>query len=84
MDDLSKCIAGQDIAIMSRLHPLQHQQVGFWDLIAEHSAVSVLQAQLLQVVESLATKQDTIASRLDKLTDQLHQLLTKQASTTLL
>jgi len=43
-----------------------------------------LQAELLHVVEALASKQDTMMSRLDKLTEQLQQLLTKQASTMLL
>ena len=39
---------------------------------------------MLHVVEALASKQDTVMSRLDRLTDQLQQLLTKQASTMLL
>ena len=39
---------------------------------------------MLAVVEALAVKQNGMASKLDKLTDQLQQLLTKQASMMLL
>ena len=53
-------------------------------LLLSPKSVSWLQAEMLHVVEALASKQDTVMSRLDRLTDQLQQLLTKQASTMLL
>lgn len=43
-----------------------------------------LQSEMLSVVEALAVKQDVMATKLDKLTDHLQQLLTKQASMMLL
>ena len=87
---LATCAVGQNIAAHSYLCHLQH---GFhrtltleasFAKVKQLTTVNVLQAQLLQIVESLAIKQDTIASKLDQLIDQLHRLLTKQASTVLL
>ena len=43
-----------------------------------------MQSAMLAVVEALAVKQDSMAVKLDKLTDQMQQILTKQASMMLL
>ncbi|DBA72869.1 TPA: hypothetical protein ACH3X2_009836 [Trebouxia sp. C0005] len=64
--------------LMSLREDMQASQQQVTGHIAQH------QADLLHVVEALASKQDTMVARLDKLTDQLQQLLTKQASTMLL
>ncbi|KAL0055641.1 hypothetical protein WJX82_002724 [Trebouxia sp. C0006] len=64
--------------VMSLREDMQASQQQVTGQFAQH------QAELLHVVEVLASKQDTIVARLDKLTDQLQQLLTKQASTMLL
>ena len=43
-----------------------------------------MQSAMLAVVEALAVKQDSMAVKLDKLTDHMQQILTKQASMMLL
>ncbi|KAL3140375.1 hypothetical protein ABBQ38_004636 [Trebouxia sp. C0009 RCD-2024] len=64
--------------LMSLREDMQASQQHITQQFAQH------QGELLQVVEAVASKQDSMAARLDQLTDQLQQLLTKQSSIMLL